>query len=81
MKIKVRYFASFRELVECEEETFDLDEDRSISGLISKITSRHPKLKDERIMIAVNEVLIDPTNRLELNQNDVVAVFPMASGG
>ncbi|MDK2854515.1 MAG: sulfur-carrier protein [Thermococcaceae archaeon] len=47
MKVKVRYFARFRELAGTGEEEIDLPEGSKIRDLLEKIKELHPKFKEE----------------------------------
>ncbi|AHF81178.1 ubiquitin-like small modifier protein 1 [Thermococcus paralvinellae] len=87
MKIKVKYFARFRELAGVSEEIIELPNGSRVSDLIEIIKERHPKFKNE--VFAQNEDADVNVSRNgsyvsfdeELKDGDVVALFPPASGG
>lgn len=91
MKITVRAFASFREIL--GKETFlDLEEGSTIEDLLERLSSSNQKLKDaafddsgnlkDYILLMVNKKRVDHSGLdLELKENDEVAIFPPVAGG
>jgi len=89
MRIKVRYFARFRELTGIGEEKIELPEGSKVRDLIEKIKELYPKFKDEIFGEDYDdnaEVNISRNGRYasfeeELEDGDIVALFPPTSGG
>ncbi|HHI01037.1 MAG: MoaD family protein [Thermococcus sp.] len=89
MRIKVRYFARFRELTGTGEEKIELPEGSKVRDLIEKIKELHPKFKDEIFGEDYDDnadVNISRNGRYasfeeELEDGDIVALFPPTSGG
>ena len=80
MMIRLRYFASIRELVGSAEDEVQLPSRSSVKSLLEAVKSLHGSLKGvETILVAVNGEYADPMNTLE--DGDVVALFPPVSGG
>lgn len=84
MKIRVRFFASIRDLVGEPEMNLELEIGAGIKELES-VLEQHlgPKrwsLLEERLYkVAVNQSLIDITQKL--NEGDEVAFLPQVTGG
>ncbi|HIP89547.1 MAG TPA: MoaD/ThiS family protein [Thermococcus paralvinellae] len=87
MRIKVRYFARFRELAGVDEEYLELPSGSRVGDLIEIIKKRHPRFRNE--VFAQNEEADVNVSRNgsyvsfdeELRDGDIVALFPPASGG
>lgn len=81
MKIRVRYFASFREIVGQNEEILTLHQGASVADVRTLLLSRYPRLKSvmERSACAVNHgyVPIETT----LQENDEIVFIPPVGGG
>ncbi|USS41201.1 MoaD family protein [Thermococcus aggregans] len=89
MRVKVRYFARFRELAGTGEEEIELPEGSKIRDLIKKIRELHPEFKNEVFGEDYDDnadVNMSRNGRYasfdeELKDGDVVALFPPTSGG
>lgn len=80
MMIKLRYFASLRELIGSAEEEVFIPEGSSVESLLEVVKSLHDPLKDvETIMVAINGKYAQLGASIE--EGDVVALFPPVSGG
>ena len=77
MRIRVRFFASFRDQVGDSEIWMDLDEGASLHALASSVSEMYPGL--ENGLAAVNGRYLDPGTALA--EDDEVAFFPPVSGG
>jgi molybdopterin synthase sulfur carrier subunit len=92
MKIKVRAFASFREILGKEIE-MELKEGSTVRDLQEVLASSSPKLKEaafddsgnllDYVLLMINRKRIDPSNleRAVLKDGDEVAIFPPVAGG
>jgi molybdopterin synthase catalytic subunit len=81
MKIKVKFFASYKEALGKDELEMDLDDRSTVSDLIDNLRQNHPKLGNlmETLVVSVNlEYAAGPT---ELKNGDEVALLPPVSGG
>ena len=81
--MKIKYFASIKDITNLEEEEIDSNEISNLDELKIYITEKYPDLKKhikkEILRFAVNqEYVIKNTN---LSNNDEIAVFPPVSGG
>ena len=82
MRVKVKFFASYRELIGEDEEEFQLEKGAMLKNLRTLVVSTHPVFKDvEGSMLAsLNETLVEDEEIL-LKEGDEVAFFPSSSGG
>lgn len=80
--IKILYFASVKETLNCSEETFD-GQVETVSDLIQALSQRGNNwantLKDKSIRIAVNQTISAVDTGL--SAGDEVAFFPPVTGG
>ncbi|AEC52155.1 molybdopterin converting factor, subunit 1 [Pyrococcus sp. NA2] len=89
MRIRVRYFARFRDLAGVSEEVIELPKGATVKDLIEEIKRRHERFKtevfgedfdeDADVNIAVNGRYVSLEEKLK--DGDVVGVFPPVSGG
>jgi len=80
MRIKLRYFASIREMIGIVGDEVTLQEESTVDALIEKLKMDHARLRDmDRILVAVDGEYVKP-NAL-LHDGDIVALFPPVSGG
>lgn len=80
MRLKVRYFARFRELTGKESEEIHIPQELPLSQVVAAITHLNPALASEdSMMIAVNERFADSGTIVK--DEDQVAIFPRVSGG
>ena len=79
-KVRLRFFASIREMVGSAGEELDVPDGLSVGALLEKVNMSHEFLQDmDRILVAVNGEYVDHGTVLE--DGDVVALFPPVSGG
>ena len=81
VRVKILYFAQAREAAGTRTEFFSLDDEASISAVLSKAFSSHPKLKEieKSVKVALNEEVTEEDARL--HEGDRVALLPPVVGG
>ncbi len=84
LKIRVLYFAIYREQAETQCETISMEcakDSVTLGGLVNKVCNIHPKIlaSPERIVGAVNEEYREHSHVLK--EGDTVALIPPVSGG
>jgi molybdopterin synthase sulfur carrier subunit len=80
MKIKLKYFASFRDMTGKQEESMDVEEGVTVKELRDQVREKYPKIGErEMILVAVNGVFTSLDK--EISEGDEVALFPPVSGG
>ena len=80
MKIKIRYFASIKEILGKNEEEIEVEEGISAGALKKMLLTIHSKITEkEQLLIAINGSFVDPKKKIK--EGDVVALFPPVSGG
>ncbi|MAQ97161.1 MAG: molybdopterin converting factor subunit 1 [Chloroflexi bacterium] len=81
MKIKVLYFASYREQSGKDTETFSLPNKSTLADLVARVLEANIEIKcsPERMVAAVNEEY--QTHDQVLLTGDIVALIPPVSGG
>jgi len=87
VRVKVRYFARFRDIAGVSEEEFDIPNNAKVKDLIELIKKKHPKFNDEifeqneeaDVNVSKNGRYVDFDE--ELREGDIIALFPPVSGG
>ena len=81
MNIRIRYFASLREIVEKSEETLTLQDGTSVATLRETLLARYPRLQSAlaRALCAVNHRYV-PLETLLHNEDEVVFIPPVGGG-
>ena len=81
MNIRIRYFASFREITEQNEEILTLPEGATISEVRTQLLARYPRLQPimERSVCAVNRGYVPADTALH-DGDEVVFIPPMGGG-
>jgi molybdopterin converting factor subunit 1 len=81
MKVKVLFFASCREIVGERQAEIELSDGATVSDLVDRIASEHPRFGDvaKTAMVSVNQEYVEPSHGL--SEGDEVAVIPPVSGG
>ena len=78
--MKILYFASLKEAIDCASEQIDLESGTTVANLRSQLIDRYGAHHfPENILCAVNQVLADDS--LVLNDSDEVAFYPPVTGG
>lgn len=94
MKVKVRYFAYIRQLVQdTREEEFSLPDRATLRDLLMKIVKKYgrsiekvlfdsmqKKALSENIIVLVNGKAVNDL-KLELEDKDTISIMPFLSGG
>ena len=80
MRICVRFFALYKELVGLDEEEYTLKSSSQIEDLINLVVEKHECLKEVKgMLVAINNVFVKPDTALK--DGDEVALLPPVSGG
>jgi sulfur-carrier protein len=81
MKIRIRYFASFREIVGQNEEILTLHEQATVADARALLLTRYPRLQPimERSACAVNHGYV--TSETTLHEGDEIVFIPPVGGG
>ena len=78
--MKIRYFATLRDLSGVEEEDYSVQGTSYVEKVYSDLKTRHPALSGQKnVLFALNEKFADPQTRV--SNDDVLAIFPPVSGG
>ena len=81
MRLRVRLFATYREIVGTGELTWTADPETTLGAFLDAFLRRHPRLSSLRatMLLAVNRAFADPST--VLRDGDEVALLPPVSGG
>lgn len=81
MEIRIRYFASFREVTGKGEERLEVPEGASVAEARALLLERYPRLQGimERSLCAVNRSYVAPETRL--HEGDELVFIPPMGGG
>lgn len=81
MNIKVKLFASFREIIGSKEENIEIHEGATVKDLLDSYIARFPRLERyrEHIILSVNKEYGAPSR--VLSEGDEVSFLPPVSGG
>lgn len=81
MRVTVKLFATYREIVGSKELKVPLSKDATLRSLLDSIYAKHPRLQgfEETMLLAVNHEFAEPSARLR--EGDEVALMPPVSGG
>lgn len=81
MKVRIRYFALYRDLTGVDEEELNVADNSSLGVLVNEVKDLHPIFRSQpgEFLLAVNAEY-SPSNRV-LSEGDEVAIFPNVSGG
>lgn len=81
MKIRIRYFASIREITGQSEEILTVDEDTNVADVRALLHARYPRLQPilDRSACAVNRGYVAPETALH-NGDELVFIPPMGGG-
>jgi molybdopterin converting factor subunit 1 len=81
MKVKVKFFASYREVLGKDDVDVNLDEGANVTALIDLIKKKYPELGSltETLIVSVNREYTEYD--AVLKDGDEVALLPPVSGG
>lgn len=81
MKINVKLYASFREIVGANEEVIDVAEGTTVQMLLEDYIKRFPRIERfrEHVILSVNKEYGHPQRKLK--DGDEVSFLPPVSGG
>lgn len=81
MKVTVKLYASFREIVGAKEEEIDVDDGMTVKDLLERYIERFPQIGRYRdhIILSVNKEYGHPSRKLR--NGDEVSFLPPVSGG
>ncbi len=81
MKIRIRYFASFREIVGKGEEILTVPENTRVYDIRAQLLTQYPRLQPimERSLCAVNRGYVSAETTLH-EQDELVFIPPMGGG-
>lgn len=82
MRVKVRLFASYREIVGQREVDLDVAQNATVGGLLQALVQKYPRLGDvaSDSRFVVDQEFVDANTRLK-DGSEVVFVPPVAGGG
>jgi molybdopterin synthase sulfur carrier subunit len=79
-RIKIKYFASFKEFTGKEEEQIEVDDDMSLSEIRDYVKDLYTKIgRQEQVLVALNGSFKPLETKVE--NGDIVSFFPPVSGG
>jgi molybdopterin synthase sulfur carrier subunit len=79
MKVTVKFFARYRDIVGKSEIEVELGDGSTVASLIAKLSDQYTDFPADPSMVAVNAEYVD--NEVTLSKGDEVAFFPPFSGG
>ncbi|MEI6046472.1 MAG: MoaD/ThiS family protein [Chloroflexota bacterium] len=81
MKVKLRFFASWREIVGEEEIEWSLGDSQNVEGLVTELIAKYPRLIGTALnsLVMVNRRYTD--RQATLRSGDEVAFIPPVGGG
>jgi len=86
LRVRVRYYALFRDVVGRSEELLEIDEEASLATLLNELVKKYPKLSDflgsgRFIVLRNSQPVSDRDLNTSLTSNDVIDLMPPPSGG
>lgn len=81
MKIKIKFFASIREIVGKNEIEMEIDRNSKVRDVYKKLKLNYPELKkiESTTIVVLNHNIANLKSNI--NEGDVLALFPPVSGG
>ena len=83
MLLTVLFFAKAREYVEKTQDTFDVNDDCSVSALVKHVVAKYPELEAllPTMVLSVNLDYVPVDSNMVLKAKDEIAFIPPISGG
>ncbi|MGH1469671.1 MAG: MoaD/ThiS family protein [Cellvibrionaceae bacterium] len=83
MTISILYFARYREVLNCDKESYSEGNIKTVDDLITALSVRGEAwkniLNEDKVLIAINQTI---SNRNSIiNDGDEIAFFPPVTGG
>jgi MoaD family protein len=79
MKVVVKFFARYWEIVGEKQKEVEVEEGMRIKDIIDLLIKEYPELKKAKLIVSLNHKYA--SSNAKLKENDEVAVFPPVSGG
>jgi molybdopterin synthase sulfur carrier subunit len=80
MKIKIKYYASFKEFTNKDEEFLDLEEGMTLAEIRNYVKDIYEKIgRQEQVLVALNGNF--KTLDTIVTEGDILSFFPPVSGG
>ena len=80
MRVRVRYYASFRDMTGKAEEWLEVPDDITVQGIREHVRGLYDKIaRKDQVLVAINGSFT-PLDRV-IVEGDEVAFFPPVSGG
>ena len=81
MKVTVKFWSYFRDLTECDETTFKVNEGETLGDVHSKVMAKFPMLAEMKNS-TLKAVGVDyQTDDFVLSDGDEISLFPPVQGG
>lgn len=82
MKIDIKFFATYRDVIGKADMTLSVEDTATIATIMEYLEQQYPQLAgrlSKHALVAVNEQYVH--HQQPLQANDVIALFPPVSGG
>ena len=81
MRVKIRYFALYRDLSGKSDEVMDISEGSTVQAILDAVKRAHPIFEKQQgeFLLAINEEYA--SGNTVIKEGDEVAIFPNVSGG
>ena len=81
MRIRLKLFATFREIVGEKDMAKDVDVGSTVKDVVGELLLEHPKLEPfkDSMIFSVNKEYADPSK--ELRDGDEIGILPPVTGG
>lgn len=79
MKVIVRFFGRYREIVGERRKELEVGENAEVKDILDPLMREYPNLNEEKLIVALNHKRAD--QNVKLKENDIVAILPPVSGG
>ena len=81
MKVTVKFWSYFRDLTECDETTFKVNEGETLGDVHSKVMAKFPKLAEMKNSTLKAVGVNYQMDEFVLSDGDEVSLFPPVQGG